>query len=83
MACSDGLDLALGAGVAGFGFSCRCGQYVHWQWAVGGLGIGSEVVFGLGSGIMIQIYGDCLRVRLNDRFLGLFPCFMSTTLLSY
>ena len=25
----NGLDLALGAGVAGFDFFCRCGQYVH------------------------------------------------------
>ena len=33
---------------------------------------------GLGSGTRIQLHGDWL----NDRFLGLFPCFMSTAFLS-
>ena len=30
MACSDGLDLALGAGVAGFGFSAGVGRIYTW-----------------------------------------------------
>ena len=47
---------------------CRCRQDVDWQWAV----------FGLDSGIRIQIYGDWLK----DKLLGLFPCFLSTALLS-
>ena len=35
-------------------------------------------ILGLGSGTRIQIHGDWLK----DRFLGLFPCFFSTALLS-
>ena len=31
MACSDGLDLALGAGVAGFGFSAGVGSMYTWS----------------------------------------------------
>ena len=31
MACSDGLDLALGAGVAGFGFSAGVGRIYTWS----------------------------------------------------
>ena len=42
---------------------CRCRQDVDWQW----------VVFGLGSGTWIQIYGDGVK----DKLLGLLPCFHS------
>ena len=51
----------------GFGSRCcRCGQYVHWQWAI----------LGLGSGTRIQIYGDWL----NDRLLGPFHYYPQSTM---
>ena len=66
MADSDGLDLTLGAGAAGFEFVAHVDSMY------------TGVIGGLGSGTRIQFHGNWLEGKL----LWLFPCFYSTALLS-